>query len=82
MARGKARFFASLREAVGRSEIEWVLADGATVETLMTHLRKTLPGLEEWAGRTWVAVNRHYAAPETVLQDCDEVALFPPVSGG
>jgi molybdopterin converting factor small subunit len=41
-----------------------------------------LPGLEEWAGRTWIAVNRHYAAPETVLQDCDEVALFPPVSGG
>jgi molybdopterin converting factor small subunit len=29
-----------------------------------------------------VAVNREYAAAETVLQGGDEVALLPPVSGG
>lgn len=82
MMRGKVKLFASLREAAGRSEIEWRLADGATVETLVVHLRKTLPGLDERAEHTWIAVNRHYASPEAVLQDGDEVALFPPVSGG
>jgi molybdopterin converting factor subunit 1 len=82
MIRGKVKFFASLREATGRQEIEWKLADGATVETLAAHLRKTLPGLDKWINRMWIAVNRRYAAPETVLQDGDEVALFPPVSGG
>lgn len=80
--RGRVRFFASLREAAGCSEIEWKLADGATLETLMAHLRQTLPSLGEWADHTWIAVNRRYASPETALQDGDEVALFPPVSGG
>ncbi len=80
--RGAVKLFASLREAAGRSEIEWELAEGATVETLLAHLRATLPGLASRADRAWIAVNRRYASPETALQDGDEVALFPPVSGG
>lgn len=82
MIRGTVKLFASLREAAGRSEMEWELVDGATVETLVTHLRKTMPGLDKWADRFWLAVNRRYASPGTTLQDGDEVALFPPVSGG
>lgn len=74
--------FASLREVTGRSEIEWELDDGATVETLLRHLTKTLPRFDEWADRIWIAVNLRYVAPETPLQDGDEVALFTPVSGG
>jgi len=80
--RGTVRFFASLREAMGRSEVDWELPDGATVGALVTHLHQTLPGLSEWADRTWIAVNRRYASLEMTLQDGDEVALFPPVSGG
>lgn len=80
--RGRVKLFASLREATGRSEIEWELGDGATVETLVRHLTKTLPRFDEWADRIWIAVNLRYVAPETPLQDGDEVALFTPVSGG
>jgi molybdopterin converting factor subunit 1 len=80
--RGTAKFFASLREAAGHSEIGWQLAEGATVQTLIAHLQKTLPGLKAWTDQAWIAVNRRYASAETVLQDGDEVALFPPVSGG
>ena len=79
---GTVKFFAALREAVGRSEVEWELADGATVEALIAYLQETEPGLASWAARAWIAVNRRYAAPDTLLQDGDEVALFPPVSGG
>jgi molybdopterin converting factor subunit 1 len=80
--RGTVKLFASLREAAGRSEIEWELTDGATVETLFAHLQETLPALDGWADQTWIAVNRRYASLATALQDGDEVALFPPVSGG
>lgn len=80
--RGTVRLFASLREAAGRSKIEWELVEGATVEMLVAHLRTTLPGLDEWADNAWIAVNRRYASLETALRDGDEVALFPPVSGG
>jgi molybdopterin synthase catalytic subunit len=80
--RGTVKFFASLREAAGHSEIEWELADGATVETLVAHLCNTLPGLDDHVNRAWVAVNRRYASLGLTLQNGDEVALFPPVSGG
>jgi molybdopterin synthase sulfur carrier subunit len=79
---GTVRFFAALREAVGRSEVEWELAEGATVEVLIAHLQASVPGLASWAGRAWIAVNRRYAAADTRLHDGDEVAFFPPVSGG
>ncbi len=80
--RGTIKLFALLREAVGRSEIEWELADGATVGSLTVHLKDTLPGFDEWADRVWIAVNQSYATSQTLLQEGDEVALFPPVSGG
>ncbi len=80
--RGTIKLFALLREAVGRSEIEWEMADGATVGSLMVHLKDTLPGFDEWADRVWIAVNQRYATSQTLLQEGDEVALFPPVSGG
>ncbi len=79
---GTVKFFAALREAVGRSELHWELAEGATVETLIAHLQGSTPGLASWPGRAWIAVNRRDGAPDTRLHDGDEVALFPPVSGG
>jgi molybdopterin converting factor subunit 1 len=80
--RGIVKLFASLREATGSSEVEWELTDGATVETLMKYLQKRFPGLDRLSVNAWIAVNQHYAAMDTPLQDGDEVALFPPVSGG
>jgi molybdopterin synthase sulfur carrier subunit len=82
MMRGTVKFFASLREAAQCSQMEWELVDEATVETLVKDLREKMPGLNEWADRSWIAVNQRYAAPHTTLQDGDEVAFFPPVSGG
>jgi len=82
MLRGTVKLFASVREAAGRSVIEWELTNGATVETLVAHLQETLPGLDERSDHMWIAVNRQYATLKTALQDGDEVALFPPVSGG
>jgi len=80
--RGTVKFFASLREAAGRSEMEWDLEEGATVEILVAHIHKSIPGFEDWTDRAWIAVNRRYTTLDTFLEEGDEVAMFPPVSGG
>jgi molybdopterin synthase sulfur carrier subunit len=79
------RYFALLRERMGR-ESEVVTWDEAepTVERLRRHLADRAPALAAVlsGGTLLVAVNREYAAADTVLADGDEVALFPPVTGG
>jgi molybdopterin synthase sulfur carrier subunit len=78
-------YFARLREALG-SAGDVVDAEGATdVAGLLARLRER-GGV--WAaalgeGQTFlVAVNQEIATPETTLRDGDEVAFFPPVTGG
>ncbi len=69
--------FAGLRQAAGFKQGIVSLPDAATVGDL---LDIRVPFLRE---RTfYVAVNEEYAQRDTVLQDGDEVALLPPVSGG
>jgi molybdopterin synthase catalytic subunit len=45
-------------------------------------LQEEFPKLAEVAPRTVVSVNKEFADPATPLADGDEVAFFPPVSGG
>ncbi|HXF77339.1 MAG TPA: molybdopterin converting factor subunit 1 [Usitatibacter sp.] len=78
-------YFASLREAVGLSREELALEAGATIATLVESLRSRNA---RWAdalapGKTWrVAVNQQMAGLATPLKPGDEVAFFPPVTGG
>lgn len=76
------RFFASLRERVRRSEADWTLDDGATVEQLWTALCAAFPDLTVLGGSVSFAVNREYVDRSHRLSNEDEVALIPPVSGG
>jgi molybdopterin synthase catalytic subunit len=78
----RVRFFASLRQAAGAAEIERRLPAGSTVASLLRELSATYPGLPAAAGAIYAAVNRAYVDAGTELADGDEVALFPPVSGG
>ena len=77
------RLFAVLRERAGRDAMELELPDGATTEDALAAVADE-PGLAEIVGRVplTVAVNRSYANGEQVLDDGDEIALVPPVSGG
>jgi molybdopterin converting factor subunit 1 len=74
------RLFASYREAAGASRLETPLRRGARVSDLLRVLDGTIPALNVTRGL--IAVNHTYVAPDTVLNDGDEVALIPPVSGG
>jgi len=79
------RYFALLRERLGREseEVSWDDAE-PTVERLRLHLADRSPAAAALlrGGALLVAVNREYAAAGAPLKDGDEVALFPPVSGG
>jgi molybdopterin synthase catalytic subunit len=78
----KVRAFAGLREALGSSSLEVAVPAGADVATLLARLAVDHPYANLPDKHFSVAVNRAYSDPGRVLQDGDEVALIPPVSGG
>jgi molybdopterin converting factor subunit 1 len=80
--RVRVRLFASLREAAGCEAIDLDLPAGATVADAWPALLRQSSSLEPWRGRALIALNRRYVGPAAPLADGDELALFPPVSGG
>lgn len=74
-------FLASYREIAGTASTRIALAAGATVAELLAQVRARFPGLPD-ADRIVAAVNNEYREDDYVLDDGDEVALIPPVSGG
>ena len=78
----RIRFFATLRERAGAAELQKTLDAAITVAELWEMLRAERPKLADYAGRVAFAVNQEYVDSKTTLQDNDEVAFIPPVSGG
>jgi molybdopterin converting factor subunit 1 len=80
--RVRVRLFAMQRELAGTRELGLELPARATVEDAWVAVVERIPALAP--GRTGLrfARNGEYAAPETALEDGDEVACIPPVSGG
>ncbi|MGL6313223.1 molybdopterin synthase sulfur carrier subunit [Vibrio sp. WXL103] len=79
----KVLFFAQTRELLGHDEVE-VEASFASVEDLREHLAqqggKWSLALE--SGKLLSAVNQSIVPLSTAIKDGDEVAFFPPVTGG
>jgi molybdopterin synthase catalytic subunit len=78
----KIKLFARMRELAGTNSLERTISPDATVKDLLQALQEEFPKLAEIAPRTVVAVNQEFVEPETRLAEGDEVAFFPPVSGG
>lgn len=70
------KFFASLREQLG---IEDVQLD--TASTVLEAWQRA-SGQPSLPPHTLCAVNMDYATAEQPVRDGDEVAFFPPVTGG
>jgi molybdopterin synthase sulfur carrier subunit len=73
--------FGITREIVGHPQLELTVPAGQRVQELLAGLQQTYPALGQLRSLA-VAVNNEYAQPEAQLQERDEIALIPPVSGG
>ncbi len=76
------RLFATLKEHAGSNLLNIELSDSASVETLLTSLAAQVPALAPSLKTVLVAVNNEYAFRDQKINTGDEIALFPPVSGG
>jgi MoaE-MoaD fusion protein len=80
--RVRVRLFAIQRELVGAREVPLELNENATIEDAWNALVALHPGLAPGRPAVRFARNAEYADADTVLEDGDELAVIPPVSGG
>ncbi|MBE2240247.1 MAG: molybdopterin converting factor subunit 1 [Caldilineaceae bacterium] len=76
------RLFATLRQLAGWSQQPLELPEGATLDEALAAIDQRFPALTIGRRTFYAAVNQEYAKGDQVLHNGDEVALFPPVSGG
>ncbi|TGE21356.1 molybdopterin converting factor subunit 1 [Hymenobacter aquaticus] len=77
----KIALFGIAKEIVGSSSLDLDTPDQQSVADLMRQLQTQYPALRELTSLA-IAVNSDYATDDYQLQERDEIALIPPVSGG
>ena len=72
------KYFASISDAVGKTSEKIVFQHEMTVGEVWTDVSKNI----KYVGKVMTAVNHEYVDENYLLTDKDEVAFFPPVTGG
>ncbi|HEU5179695.1 MAG TPA: molybdenum cofactor biosynthesis protein MoaE [Candidatus Polarisedimenticolia bacterium] len=80
--RVRVLLFARLRELAGREVVDLDLPEGETLSGCWRRLQQEHPPLQAYRGMPLAAVNQEYAPANLALRGGEEVAFFPPVSGG
>jgi len=75
-------FFGGAKDITGTSSIELSISSPASLADAKTLLIERFPGLERFGRSLLFAVNQEYADPNRAIDSHDELAVFPPVSGG
>ena len=74
----QVKFFASLREQLGTDSIEIDASKASQVREVW----QTATRAADYPANTLCAINMQYARLDDAVSDGDEVAFFPPVTGG
>jgi molybdopterin converting factor subunit 1 len=78
----KVLFFAKLRDKMGIKEIEIPLAQAMPLAQFEGMIAALYPQFNELPQPVLVAINQAFADPTQLVSSGDEVAFFPPVTGG
>jgi MoaE-MoaD fusion protein len=75
-------FFGSARDAAGHTEVNLSLTAPINATQAFAEVLSAYPELQRFGRSLLFAVNQEYAPRELMVNDGDELAVFPPVSGG
>jgi molybdopterin synthase catalytic subunit len=75
-------FFGAARDAVGQGEVDFILQGTPTAARAFAAVLESFPDLNRFGRSLLFAVNQEYAGGDREVHDGDELAVFPPVSGG
>ncbi len=75
-------FFASLVDIVGSRQLNLDIGDGARVGDVLDQLESSYPRFKAYRSVLLTALNEDYVESSRTLAEGDELAVFPPVSGG
>ena len=75
-------FYSYFKDLTGVAQTGEALPEGSTIADLYRRLAARFPKLEAMQKSTLIAVGVDYQGRDYVLQEGDEVSLFPPVQGG
>jgi MoaE-MoaD fusion protein len=78
----KVLFFGMIRDVVGVREDSLELASGTSLGQVFEQYAARFPRLKEMSASTVLALNQQFSTPAALVNDGDEVAFLPPVSGG
>jgi molybdopterin converting factor subunit 1 len=76
------RLFARLREITGQDRLTRDVPDGSSLRDVWSGLVHEWPALSAFESTVSGAINEEYARMNRPVQDGDDVAFLPPVSGG
>lgn len=75
-------FFGAARDAAGRNETTLSLSAPANAATAFEQVLRDFPALRRFGRSLLFAINEEYAPADREVRAGDELAVFPPVSGG
>lgn len=76
------KFFAIVREKIGKEAISLELEANTKAEDLIKILIEKFPQVEDILKKSKISSNLSFVSKEYILKNNDKIAVIPPVSGG